>query len=150
ASARSSSLLALSLLSLAPGASAQRLRVAVLPIEGPQGDKATPVIVKAVRQSADLVGRAEWDASAKKLFATSRSASDISAVAGDLAVQVVITGKVKKGDEGWELSVSVRHGPTGKAATRLKYPLKGPKLDPATLRKLGDDIPAAVQSAASG
>lgn len=155
ASARSSLVIALAAAALAGlcGAGrveAQQLRVAVLPVEGPQGDKATREILKAVRKNAELVPDADWAASAKKLFATSRSASDLSAVAGDLGVQVVITGKVKKTDDGWELSVGVRHGPTGKSAVKLKYPLKGPRVDAVTLRRLGEEVVPALDTAASG
>lgn len=148
ASARSS-LLAL-LVIVAPTAAQARLRVAVLPVEGPQGDKVTRALHTTVKKTADLVPASEWEASAKKLFATSHSSSDIAAVAGDLSVQVVITGKVKKTDEGWELSMSVRHGPTGKAAVKLKYPLKGPRVDAGTLRKLEDEVPPALDTASAG
>lgn len=156
ASARSSLVRAVAVAAVVLGffgagrAEAQQLRVAVLPVEGPQGDKATREILKAVKKNAELVPDADWAASAKKLFATSRSASDLSAVAGDLGVQVVITGKVKKTDEGWELSVGVRHGPTGKAAVKLKYPLKGPRVDAVTLRRLAEEVVPALDTAASG
>ncbi|HZU85255.1 MAG TPA: hypothetical protein VE987_20120, partial [Polyangiaceae bacterium] len=89
-------------------------------------------------------------ASAKKLFATTHSASDLSAVAGDLGVQVVITGKVKHTDEGWQLSVSVRHGPTGHSVVKLKYPLRGPRLDKETLQQLADEVVPSLDTAAAG
>jgi hypothetical protein len=60
---------------------------------------------------------------------------------------VVITGTVKS-DGGWVLSVSVRNGPTGKSVDKLRYPLRGPRLDPGTLRRLADDIGPAVDRAA--
>ena len=154
ASARSSAFFLLVAVLAAPLcpriAVAQRVRVAVLAVEGPQGDKATREIIKAVKKDADLVPESDWNNAAKKLFATSHSASDLAAVAGDLAIAVVVTGKVKKTEAGWELSVSVRHGPTGKSASKFKYPLRGPRIDAATLRKLGEDVAPAIDPAAAG
>ncbi len=130
-------------------AAAQKPKVAVLPFNGPQGARAQGEVVRALRKRADIVPQAAWDASAKKLFATSHSANDIAAVAGDLGVAVVVTGVVKR-DGGWVLTVSARAGATGKPAEKLKYPLRGPRLDPATLRRLADDIGPAFDKALAG
>jgi hypothetical protein len=140
---------ALWLLLFALPAAAQKPRIAVLPFNGPQGIRAQGEAVRALRGRAEIVPLEEWDAAAKKLFATSRSAEDIAAVANDLNVKVVITGAIKR-DGGWVLVVTARHGPTGKSAEKLKYPLRGPRLDPPVLKRMSDEIGAAVDKAEAG
>jgi hypothetical protein len=70
-------------------------------------------------------------------------------VSRDLGVDVVITGVVKR-DGGWILQVSARHGPTGKSVKKLRYPLRGPRLDPATLKRMAADLPDAIDAASQG
>lgn len=153
-SARSSAsalvLTLLALVALSSAATAQERRIGVAPIEGPTGKKVEAELVKAVRKSGELVSPAAYDAAAKKLFALTRKPEDVAAVASELNLQVVITGKVKKGDDGWELAVSVRHGPTGKSGVKLKYPLSGPKVDAATLKKVVADVTPAIETATMG
>lgn len=151
-SARRLALCALAVATVASSSAARaQVRIAVLPIEGPQGEKAYAEARKAAKKSGEVVPQADWDASAGRLFATSRSASDLAAVATDLKVQIIVTGKVKNSDEGggWELSMSVRQGQTGKSAAKLKYPLKGPKVDASTLKHLADELPPAIDGAAA-
>lgn len=145
--------LALALLVVLGPASAAwaQTRIAVVPIEGPTGDKVTQEARKAARRVGEVVAQSDWDASAAKLFATSRSASDLAAVATDLNVQIVVTGKVKQGDDGgaWELSMSVRQGKTGKSSAKLKYPLKAARVDAATLKHVAEELPPAIEAAAA-
>ena len=69
-------------------------------------------------------------------------------MAADLKVQIIVTGKVKN-EAGWELSMSVRQGATGKSSAKLKYPLKGPRVDAATLKRLAEELPPAIEQAAA-
>jgi hypothetical protein len=57
---------------------------------------------------------------------------------------------VKNTDGGWELSISVRHGPTGKSVVKLKYPLRGPKVDKETLLRVSEEIPPSLETASAG
>ena len=62
-------------MTLAPvHAALAQTRIAVLPIEGPTGEKAWHEAQKAAKKVGEVVPQEEWDASAAKLFATSRSA----------------------------------------------------------------------------
>ena len=140
--------LVVALISLAPVGALAQTRIAVLPIEGPTGDKAHHEAQKAARKVGEVVPQEEWDAAAAKLFATSRSAGDLAAVATDLKIQIIVTGKVKN-EAGWELSMSVRQGATGKSSAKLKYPLKGPRVDSATLKRLAEELPPAIEQAAA-
>ena len=133
-----------------PSLAAAQKRVAVVSVEGPQGKKVEAELARVVKKNATLVSQAQYDASATRLFARSHKADDVAAVAGDLHLDVAITGKVKQTDAGWELAVSVRHGPTGKSAVKLRYPLKGPRVDPATLKQLAEDVVPAIETAAAG
>ena len=119
--------------------------IAVLPFKGPQSQKAEAVVVRTLRRRATLLSNAKWNASAKKLFAPSHSPEDIQAVADDLAVQVVITGTVKRDGRTWQLSVSVRDGTTGRSRDKLKYPLKGPRVEERTLRLLAEEVSEAFE-----
>jgi hypothetical protein len=130
-------------------AAAQQPKVAVLPFSGPQGPKAQLEIARALKKKVDLVSMADWNAAAKKNVASAKSAADYATVANELGVKVVITGAIKR-DGGWVLSVSVRQGSTGKPVEKLKYPLRGPRLDPMTLRRLASDIGASVDNTLEG
>ncbi len=126
------------------------MKVALLPFNGPekQANKAMSEIVRTLKRNVDFVPLADWDDAAKRLVAPSRSPDDLAAVAKDLGVAVVITGTVKR-DGDWMLQVSVRNGDTGKSVDKLRYPLKGPRVDAATLRQLADEIAPAVDRAAA-
>ena len=138
---------------LAPSAARaqDRTRVAVLPFSGPAKEalKGQADCVKTLRKSYDIVTQTDWDKSANKLFATERNATDIAAVAKDLNVAVVITGAVKQKPD-WKLIITVRFGANGEASEKLEYPLRGPKVDPGTLRKITDDLMPLVDKAAQG
>src|SRR5437016_1991713 len=114
--ARGPALLFATLLLLPGVALAQKAKVAVLPLNAPSAVVAKKVqiaIARALASDYEIVPIAQWDASAQKLFAQSHSADDLAAVANDLGVAVVITGAIKN-EEGWNLIVTVRAGPTGK------------------------------------
>lgn len=132
---------------------AERPLLAVLPFTGPQAKQAEAVVVRTLRKKAQLIPPATWNKAAAKLFAHTHSAEDISAVAEDIGAQIVITGIVKRDGRKWELSVGVRDGKSGKAHDRLRYPLKGPRLTPATLtllaKEVGDAFESMVQEPAS-
>ena len=87
-----------------------------------------------------------WTKSARKLFAPSHSAEDISAVAEDVGAQIVITGLVKRDGRRWELTIGVRDGKTGKTRDRLRYPLKGPRMSPDVLAILAKEIDTAFDA----
>src|SRR5262249_23933933 len=124
-------------------ARAERPKIAVLPFNGPQGVRAQGEAVRALRKKGEIVPMSAWNASAKKLFAPSRSASDYAPVANDLGVKVGVTGPTNPGRGGGR-------GSSGNSVERLKYPLRGPRLDPATLRRLSDDIGPSVDSVLNG
>jgi outer membrane biosynthesis protein TonB len=130
---------------LAPVARAEKPLIAVLPFDGPQAKRAEAVVVRALRGKAKLLPFTRWKASAKKLFASSHSADDISSVAQDLDVKVVITGVVKRDGRAWQLAVTVRDGPSGHARDKLKYPLKGPRLESDSLDLLADEVGKAFE-----
>lgn len=128
-------------------ARAEKPVIAVLPFLGPQAKKAEAVVVRALRHKATLIPPTRWQASAKKLFAPSHSPDDIASVAQDVGARIVVTGVVKRDGRAWQLAVSVRDGQTGKSRDKLKYPLKGPRIEPKTLEMLGTEIEAAFQHA---
>jgi outer membrane biosynthesis protein TonB len=128
-------------------ARAEKPVIAVLPFIGPQSQKAEAVVVRALRHKATLIPPTRWQQSAKKLFAPSHSPDDIASVAQDVGARIVVTGVVKRDGRNWQLAVSVRDGQTGKSRDKLKYPLKGPRIEPRTLTMLGTEIEAAFQHA---
>ncbi|MSP62547.1 MAG: hypothetical protein EXR72_19890 [Myxococcales bacterium] len=137
----------IALSALATPATAQKMRVAVLSFTGPQGVRAQAEVVRALRKQADIVQASAWEAAARRLFAVSRSADDVAAVAKELQVKVVVTGGVKR-EGAWVLSLSVRNGLSGKSIEKLRYPLRGPRIDPPILRRLADEIGSAAIRAA--
>lgn len=124
--------------------------VAVLEVTG--APRAQQVAINIAKGNYTYVPMSKWNAAAKKLGATGRAADEIAIVAAELRVAVVVTGNVKKDKESgqWTLTVSARHGASGKAVGKLKYPLKGQRVDPATLRKLAEDLAAAIDKAQKG
>src|SRR5262249_59426979 len=102
------------------------------------------------RRRARIGPQPSWPRSRRKLSAPSHSAEDIAAVAEDVGAQIVITGVVKRDGRRWELSVSVRDGKTGKTRDRLKYPLKGPRLDSETLALLSKEVGDAFDNVSGG
>jgi len=128
-------------------ARAEKPVIAVLPFLGPQAQKAEAVVVRTLRKRVTLVPHSKWQASAKKLFANSRSPDDIQSAAQDVGARLVITGVVKRDGRHWQLAVSVRDGQTGRSRDKLKYPLKGPRLEPRTLELLANEVATAFQHA---
>ncbi|MCU1283056.1 MAG: hypothetical protein JWM53_6602 [bacterium] len=122
--------------------------LAVVPFNGPGAQKAEATVVRTLRKKASIIPPLSWTKSARKLFAPSRSAEDIAAVAEDVGAQFVITGLVKRDGKRWELSVSVRDGKTGKVRDRLKYPLKFPRMTVDTLALLTKEVSDAFDSIA--
>ncbi|HEX4460452.1 MAG TPA: hypothetical protein VIA18_20885 [Polyangia bacterium] len=131
-------------------ASPEKPKLAVVPFTGPQAKKAEAVVVRALRKKARIVPQTVWVKAAKKLFAKSHSAEDLSAVADDVGAQVVITGLVHRDGRAWQLSVSVRDGKTGKVHDRLRYPLKVPRLTGATLSLLAKEVTDAFEATLGG
>ncbi|MGZ3425279.1 MAG: hypothetical protein ACXVCV_01465 [Polyangia bacterium] len=129
-------------------AAGEKPTLAVVPFNGPGAKQAEATVVRLLRKKATIVPQTSWTKSARKLFAPSHSAEDIAAVAEDVGAQIVITGVVKRDGKRWELSIGVRDGKTGKAHDRLRYPLKGPRMDPATLTLLSKEIADAFDSMA--
>ncbi|HEY2749248.1 MAG TPA: hypothetical protein VGL86_31740, partial [Polyangia bacterium] len=107
---------------------------------------AEAAVVRTLRKKASIVPQLSWTRSARKLFAPSHSAEDISAVAEDVGAQIVITGLIKKDGRRWELSIGVRDGKTGKTHDRLRYPLKGPRMTPDVTAILVKEINDAFDS----
>ena len=121
--------------------------LAVLPFNGPPAaKKAEVMIVRTLRKKATIVPQTTWTKAARKLFAPSHSATDIADVAADVGAQVVITGVIKRDGRRWELSVSVRDGKTGKVRDRLKYPLKGPRMQPDVVTLLTQEVNEAFDA----
>jgi len=129
---------------------ADRPVLAVVPFNGPGVKSAEVAVVRTLRHKATIVPQTSWTKSARKLFAPSHSAEDISAVAEDVGAQIVITGLVKKDGRRWELSIGVRDGKTGKTHDRLRYPLKGPRVTPDVVAILTKEIDAAFDSIVAG
>src|SRR6185436_14056695 len=100
---------------------------------GPQAQRAEAVVVRTLRKKALLVPASKWSASQRKLFAPSNNPDDIASVAEDVGAVVVVTGSVKREGRGWQLTVSVRDGKTGRSRDRLKYNLRGPRVEARTL-----------------
>ena len=121
--------------------------IAVLPFTGPQAKNAEAVVVRTLRKKATLIPSNKWSASARKLFAPSHSPEDISSVAEDVGAVVVITGVVKRDGRAWQLAVRVRDGKTGRSRDKLKYPLKGPRVEGRTLGILASEVDAAFDHA---
>ena len=115
----------------------------MVPFTGPQAKKAEAVVVRALRKKATLVSSRRWSASSKKLFAKSHKPEDIAAVAQDVGAIVVVTGLVKRDHRTWQLAISVRDGATGRSRDKLKYPLKGPRIEKSTLELLGAEVEEA-------
>src|SRR4051812_45719567 len=134
---------------LALPARAETIKVAVLPITGSDGS-VEGGIERALRDGFELVRPSEWDATTKRLGVGSKKADDIGRVAREVGAQVVVTGAIKQDGGGWVLSISVRHGPTGKKAGRLFYLLASNEVDPETLKRLAAEIAAAVRKAVAG
>lgn len=132
-----------------PARAAARPLIAVVPFSGPQAKAAEAEVVRALRTRARLVPASRWKASSRKLFAPSHSAEDISAVAEDVGAVLVITGAVKRDGRRWQLAVTVHDGQTGRGRDRLKYPLKGPRVERRTLNLLGVEVQAAFVHALS-
>ena len=125
--------------------------LAVVPFTGPGAQKAEATVVRTLRKKAAIVPPLLWTKAARKLFAPSHSAEDIAAVADDVGAKIVITGLIKRdGKRGWELSVSVRDGKTGKVHDRLKYPLKFPRMTVDTLTLLAKEVSDAFDGVAGG
>lgn len=143
-------LVGLVLLCLGGAARAERKTVAVLDVPGVP--RVQVVLAQALRKSYTLMPLPRWNATARRLGAMGRAADELALVAAELGVDVVVTATVKKDkDTGtWVLAASVRSGQTGKAVEKLRYPLKGPRVDPATLRQLAAEIGPAVDRALRG
>jgi hypothetical protein len=60
---------------------------------------------------------------------------------------VVITGVVKRDGRTWQLTVSVRDGKSGRSRDKLKYPLKGPRVNESTLKLLAEEVEVAFAHA---
>ena len=120
--------------------------LAVVPFNGPGAKPAEVIVVRTLRKKAQIVPQTSWTKSARKLFAPSHSAEDISAVAEDVGAQIVITGLVKRDGRRWELTIGVRDGKTGKTRDRLRYPLKGPRMSPDVLAILAKEIDTAFDA----
>jgi TolB-like protein len=124
--------------------------LAVVPFTGPQAIRAEAVVVRTLRKKAQLIPGKTWQKSASKLFANTHSPEDIAAVADDVSARIVITGAVKRDGRAWQLSISVRDGSDGKPRARLKYPLKGPRIMPATLTLLAKEVADSFDSVVNG
>ncbi len=129
---------------------ADKPTLAVVPFKGPSAKSAEAIVVRALRKKAQVIPQTAWVKSARKLFAPSHSPEDIAAVAEDVGAQIVITGVIKREGRRWELSLGVRDGKTGKTRDRLKYPLKGPRLDPATVATMSKEVSDAFDALAAG
>jgi hypothetical protein len=132
-----------SLVLLTLPALAERPLIAVVPFTGPQSKEAEATVVRTLRHKAALVPPTTWDKSAKKLFAKTHNPDDIASVAEDVGAVVVITGVVKRDGRNWQLAVSVRDGKSGHSHDKLKYPLRGPRVNESTLKLLADEISEA-------
>ncbi len=144
---RSRSMVLAALLLAAAPARAAAVKVAVLPISGSDG--ALEATIARALHATDQVPPSDWDAAAKRLVATSRSADDIAAVARELGVQVVVTGSIKHDDTGWVLVIAVRNGPTGKRADRLSFPLSSEQVDQPTQQRAAAEVARSVQRVAA-
>jgi hypothetical protein len=115
----------------------------VVPFTGPQAKRAEAVVVRALRKKAMLVSSKKWAASARKLFAKSHKPDDLAAVAEDVNAVVIVTGVVKRDRKAWQLAISVRDAKTGHSRDKLKYPLKGPRVEKHTLELLAAEVDEA-------
>jgi hypothetical protein len=139
-----------SLLLLVPSlALAERPLIAVVPFTGPQAKVAEATVVRTLRHKASMVPPATWQKSAKKLFAKTHNPDDIASVAEDVGAVLVITGVVKRDGRNWQLTVSVRDGKSGRSRDKLKYPLRGPRVNESTLKLLADEVDSAFAHALS-
>lgn len=121
--------------------------IAVVPFSGPQAQRAEAVVVRTLRKKALLVPSSKWSASQRKLFAPSNSPDDIASVAEDVGAVVVVTGAVRREGRGWQLTVSVRDGKSGRSRDKLKYILRGPRVEARTLALLQSEVDKAFDHA---
>jgi hypothetical protein len=119
----------------------------VVPFSGPQAQRAEGIVVRTLRKRATIVDPKKWAASQKKLFAPSNSPEDVASVAEDVGVVVVVTGTVKRDGRHWTLVVSVRDGKTGRSRDKLRYSLRGPRVEARTLALLGSEVSDAFDHA---
>src|SRR2546428_6224856 len=90
------------LAALAATAQAQKVTVAVLPFDGPQGGRAQAAVVQALQGSVELTPQARSDAAASRV-----AQQGLDGVREELGAQVVVAGGVRK-DKGWALVIEVR------------------------------------------
>lgn len=128
----------------------EKASVVVLDVTG--AVRLQQVIAQALKKDYNVVSVTKWNTTAKRLNATGRAADEIALVATELKVDVVITGAVKKDKETgqYQLSVSPRHGPSGKPVDKLRYQLKAPRVDRPTITQLMADLGPAVEKALKG
>ena len=122
---------------------ADKPQLIVVPFTGPQAQRAEAEVVRAVRRMASIIPSGRWAASAKKLFAKGTGPDDVAAIAEDLHADWVVLGTVRRQGQEFELVVSLRNGKTGQTAERLRYPLKGPRVEAPVLSLLASEVSRA-------
>lgn len=121
-------------------AAADKPQLIVVPFTGPQAQRAEAEVVRAVRRMASIIPSQRWSASAKKLFAKGTGPDDVAAIAEDLHADWVVIGVVRKQGAEFELVVSLRNGKSGQTSERLRYPLKGPRVEAPVLSLLAAEV----------
>lgn len=137
------SLVLLALLS-ASAQAAERATVAVLEFD--KAPKLQAAVVDFLGQRYKLVPLPTWRATAAGLNATGHASDEIAIVAMTLKVDAVVTGVAKPEPGGqWLLTVSARHGPSGKPVERLRYPLRSATTLRALLQQIGPAVERAIR-----
>ena len=107
------------------------------------------MVVRTLRKKAAIVPQTSWTKSARKLFAPSHSAEDISAVAEDVGAQIVITGLVKKRRAALGAVARRARRQDGQDARAAEVSAQGAAHDAATCwRSLAKEVDAAFDSVA--
>jgi uncharacterized membrane protein YqiK len=123
-----------------------RPRVAVLAITGPAPavERAKDEIRDALSWDYELVGRAQYDAAAKRLRARRLQPSHVAAVAAELELSAVLDGRVvRKGPHRYALSLRVREGVSGEVTHHLSLQLDRRERE-RERQKFGDELVATI------
>jgi hypothetical protein len=116
----------------------------VLEFEG--APRLRAAVVEKLEHDYEIEPLEEWQRAAEDLHATGRAADEIAVVAGTLNVAAVVTALVRKEADGeWMITVTARHGPSGKSVDKVRYPLKSPYTAKQLLDAIGPSVEAALK-----
>ncbi|MBA3462786.1 MAG: hypothetical protein H0T46_22710 [Deltaproteobacteria bacterium] len=117
-----------------------RPRVVVLPVEGPSGARVGSALEEILKRTYAVVPTRDWNTTAKRLSAETRTAKSLQKVAGKLRIDAILDASVTKRRGTYVVLIKLHDGADGSYVGEMTTTSEVSGLDKAARKFVRDEL----------